>query len=55
VSEQLVVALLFGASVVTAGLAAFREDIFPKVKKLALAVCFAASAFLLQVTDFLGK
>jgi len=54
-SEQLLVVLLFGASIVTALIAAFREDILPKVKKLALAVAFAASAFLVQVTDFLGK
>ena len=54
-SEQLAVALLFLASIVTALIAAFREDILPKVKKLALSVAFAASALLLQVTDFLSK
>lgn len=54
-SEQLLVGILFAAAVVTAAIDAFREDIFPKVKKLALAVAFAATAFLLQVTDFLSK
>ena len=54
-SEQFVVVVLFAASAVTALIAAFREDIVPKVKKVALAVCFAATAFLVQATDFLGK
>ena len=54
-SEQVAVVILFAASAVTALIAAFREDIFPKVKKLALALAFAAIAFLVQVTDFLGK
>jgi uncharacterized membrane protein len=41
--------VLFAASVVSAALAAFRNDILPKVEKLALAVAFAATAFLLSV------
>jgi uncharacterized membrane protein len=54
-SEQFVVVVLFVAAIISALIAAFREDILPKVKKLALAVAFAATAFLVQATDFLQK
>lgn len=40
--------VLFAASAVTALVAAVRNDWLPKVEKLALAVCFAAMAFLIQ-------
>jgi hypothetical protein len=49
------VVVLFAASAVSAFIAAIREDWIPKVHKLALAVAFAATAFLVQVTNFLGK
>ena len=52
--EALAVIILFVAAIITALIAAFREDILPKVKKLALAVAFAASALLVKFTDFLG-
>lgn len=51
--KQVAEAILFVAASVSAGLAAFRDDFFPKVKKLALAVSLVALAFLIQVTDFL--
>jgi len=40
--------VLFAASAVSALIAAVRNDWLPKVGKLALAVSFAATAFLLQ-------
>jgi hypothetical protein len=50
--KEAVIVALFLASAVTALIAAVREDWIPKVNKLALAVCFAASAFFLQVSNF---
>ena len=46
--------ILFAASAVSALIAAVRNDWIPKVEKLALAVCFAATAFLLQFFSKLG-
>lgn len=40
--------VLFAAAAVSALVAAVRNDWLPKVEKLALAVCFAATAFLIQ-------
>jgi hypothetical protein len=47
--------ILFAASAVTALIAAVRNDWLPKVEKLALAVCFAATAFVLQFGSRLGN
>jgi apolipoprotein N-acyltransferase len=47
-------ALSFAVATVSAAIAAFREDIFPKVQKVALAVAFAALGFLLLVVDKLA-
>ncbi len=54
-SEHFVVVTLFASSAVSAAIAAVREDWIPKINKLALAVCLAATAFLVQVADFLSK
>jgi hypothetical protein len=51
-SEALAVGIAYGAAAITALVAAFREDIWPKVQKLALAVAFAAIGFLIQATDW---
>jgi hypothetical protein len=56
--ERTVVIVLFAAAVVSALCAAFaktREKVLPKVEKLALAVALAASAFLVEVTNFFSK
>jgi len=47
-------ALSFAVATVSAAIAAFRDDIFPKVQKVALAVAFAALGFLLLVVDKLA-
>jgi hypothetical protein len=47
-------AIAFAVAAISAGIAAFRNDIFPKVEKVALAVCFAAIGFLLLVVDSLS-
>jgi hypothetical protein len=47
--------VLFAASAVTALIAAVRNDWLPKVEKVALAICFAATAFLLQFFQRLGN
>ena len=48
--------VLFVLSAVTALIAAVREDWVPKVQKLVLAVCFAATGLLVQFSGFLtGK
>jgi len=47
-------AIAFVVSAVSAFIAAFRDDFFPKVQKLALAVAFAATGFLLLVVDRLA-
>lgn len=47
--------ILFALAAVTAFIDAVREDWVPKVKKLALAVGFAATGLLVVFTDFLGK
>jgi hypothetical protein len=41
----------FAAAAVTAFIAAVRNDWFPKVEKVALAVCFAAVGFFLMVAS----
>ena len=41
--------VLFVLATISATIAAFRADIFPKVETLALAVAFAAAAFFLEV------
>lgn len=43
--------ILFVASAVSALIAAFRADILPKVEKVALAVCFAATGFVVYFMD----
>lgn len=53
--QNVAIAIAFIAAIVSAVIAAFREDIFPKVQKTALAVCFAAIGFLIALTNFLGK
>ena len=53
--QNIALVIAFGAAAVSAAIAAFREDIFPKVQKTALAVCFAAIGFLIALTTFLGK
>lgn len=55
-SEVSAVVVLFAASVVSAVIAASAKlsaKILPRVQKLALAVAFAAAAFLVQVSDVL--
>lgn len=54
-NENVVVAVLFFSAAVSAAIAAFREDIFPKVQKTALAVCLAAAAFFIEASNFLGR
>jgi hypothetical protein len=46
--------VLFALSAVTALVAAVRNDWLPKVEKVALAVCFAASAWLLSVANHIS-
>jgi hypothetical protein len=55
VDTTLTEVILFAASAVTALIAAVRNDWLPKVEKVALAICFAATAFLLQFFQRLGN
>jgi hypothetical protein len=52
--EDVVVAVLFAASAVSAALAAFGARVLQRVEKVALAVSLAAAAFFVRVTEFLG-
>jgi hypothetical protein len=53
--QSTVAAILFAVAAVFAAIHAFRQDIFEKVHKLALACSFAFVAFLVEVQHVLGK